>query len=71
MSNKNKTPLLRPLRKEGGTLYIFPSATEDIGLNINSRANRVALSYYALLDIPNCETYDDIISGQDPDIWID
>lgn len=71
MSNKNKTPLLRPLRKEGGTLYIFPSATEDIGLNINSRANRVALSYYALLDIPNCETYSDIISGQDPEIWVD
>lgn len=71
MSNKNKTPLLRPLRKEGGTLYIFPSATEDIGLNINSRANRVALSYYALLDIPNCDTYDDIISGQDPEIWFD
>ena len=65
MKNRNKTPLLRPLRKEGGTLYIFPSATEDIGLNINSRANRVALSYYALLDIPNCEKFSDIISSQE------
>lgn len=54
MANYNKTPLLRPIRKEGGTLYVFPSATEDIGLNINSRSNKVALSYYALLDLPRC-----------------
>ena len=30
---KNKTPLLRPLRENGATLYVFPSASEDIGLN--------------------------------------
>ena len=51
-TNKNKTPLLRPLRDFGGTLYIFPSANEDIGLNINSRATGVALSHYALLNLP-------------------
>ena len=50
-TNKNKTPLLRPLRDFGGTLYIFPSATEDIGLNLNSRATGVALSHYALLNL--------------------
>lgn len=65
MNNRNKTPLLRPLRKEGGTLYIFPSATEDIGLNINSRANRVALSYYALLDIPACKSFENVINDQE------
>ena len=64
MANKNKTPLIRPLRKEGGTLYVFPSATEDIGLNINSRMNKVALSHYALLDIPECESYEKIVNEQ-------
>ena len=48
-----KTPLLRPLRDNGATLYIFPSASEDIGLNIDSRATGVSLSHYALLNFPN------------------
>ena len=47
---KNKTPLIRPLRDYGATLYVFPSASEDIGMNINSTANGVALSHYALLN---------------------
>lgn len=46
----NKTPLLRPLREQGATLYVFPSATEDIGLNINNGTSGVALSHYALLN---------------------
>lgn len=49
----NKTPLLRPLREQGATMYVFPSATEDIGLNIDSRVNGVSLSHYALLNIPD------------------
>lgn len=49
----NRTPLLRPLRENGATLYVFPSASEDIGLNLNSRATGVALSHYALLNLPN------------------
>ena len=49
----NRTPLLRPLRDNGATLYVFPSASEDIGLNIDSRTTGVALSHYALLNIPN------------------
>ena len=48
----NRTPLLRKLREEGATLYIFPSASEDIGLNLDSRTNNAALSHYALLNIP-------------------
>ena len=47
-----KTPLLRPLRDNGATLYVFPSANEDIGLNLNSRATGVAMSHYALLNLP-------------------
>lgn len=51
MANYNKTPLLRPLRLNGSTLYMFPSAQEDIGLNINSAAYGAALSSYALLNL--------------------
>jgi hypothetical protein len=40
-------------RKQGGTFYTFGSAMEDIGLNINESHNRVELSHYVLLDIPN------------------
>ena len=49
---KNKTPLLRPLRDKGATLYVFPSANEDIGLNLDSRTTGVSLSHYALLNLP-------------------
>jgi len=38
MANSLKTPLLRPLRLNGSTLYVFQSAQEDIGLNINNSA---------------------------------
>ena len=34
-------------------MYVFPSASEDIGLNLNSRSTGVALSHYALLKLPN------------------
>ena len=51
MSNHNKTPLLRPLRKTGSTLYVFPSASEDIGLNINQGTTGVALSNFCLLNL--------------------
>lgn len=54
--NKYKSPILRTPRKAGGTFYTFPSATEDIGLNINQRRNKVSLSHYALLNIPVTNT---------------
>ena len=48
-----KTPILRPMRETGSTLYVFPSASEDIGLNINSETRGVALSNYMLLNFTN------------------
>lgn len=51
MANKMKTPLLRPIRLNGSTLYMFPSAQEDIGLNINNSAMGAALSSFALLNL--------------------
>lgn len=51
-SNKNqRTPIIMP-RKQGGTFYTFGSAMEDIGLNINEGLNKVELSHYVLLEIP-------------------
>ena len=53
-----RIPLIKP-RKQGGTFYTFASALEDIGLNINELGNKIALSHYALLDIPefNADTF--------------
>jgi len=50
---KFKTPLISSLRTSGGTFYTMPSATEDIGLNINESTNKVAMSHYVLLNIPD------------------
>ena len=61
---KNKTPLLRPLREQGATLYVFPSATEDIGLNINNGTTGVALSHYALMNFNNDNTKFDFSTSQ-------
>lgn len=51
-----KTPAICKLRSEGGTFYSFGSATEDIGLNINERNNKVSLSNYVLLNIPDASS---------------
>lgn len=53
--NKKKylrTPIIYP-RSQGGTFYTFGSALEDIGLNINELNNKVRMSHYVLLDIPD------------------
>lgn len=47
-----RTPLIKP-RSQGGTFYTFGSALEDIGLNINELNNKVALSHYVLLNLPD------------------
>ena len=52
MAKRLRTPIIMP-RKQGGTFYTFGSAMEDIGLNINENFNRVELSHYVLLNIPN------------------
>jgi len=53
MSNNRITPFVKRMRANGGTIYTFSSAIEDIGLNINERNNLVKISNFALLDIPN------------------
>lgn len=52
MSKKLRTPIIMP-RKQGGTFYTFGSSMEDIGLNINESHNRVEISHYVLLNLPN------------------
>lgn len=47
-----KTPIIQKLRNTGGTLYVFPSASEDIGLNLQAGTSGVAMSHYALLNLP-------------------
>lgn len=54
MANK-KTPLIQQLRSKSGTVYVFPSASEDIGLNLDADVNGVALTHYALLNIPEID----------------
>lgn len=63
MANHNKTPYIQEMKK--GTLYVFPSAAEDIGLNLNARANTISLSHYALINIPVANTIDSTPDGQD------
>ena len=55
MPKKLSTPLIKP-RTQGGTFYTFSSALEDVGLNINELKNKVELSHYVLLDIPEFTT---------------
>lgn len=53
MTNNRITPFVKRMRSNGGTIYTFSSAIEDIGLNINERNNLVKISHFALLNIPN------------------
>lgn len=47
-----RTPLIDKLKTDSATFYTFGSPIEDIGLNINERTNKVALSHYVLLNLP-------------------
>jgi len=53
MSNQRITPFVKRMRGNGGTIFAFNSATEDIGISINERQNKVKISHFALLNIPN------------------
>ena len=55
------TPFVKRMRNQGGTIYTFNSAVEDIGLNINEKNNVVKISHFALLEIPRIN-YDASIS---------
>jgi hypothetical protein len=52
------TPFVKRMRVQGGTIFTFSSANEDIGLNINERNTDVKMSYYALINIPSIEAPD-------------
>lgn len=54
------TPFVKRMRTQGGTIYTFSSALEDIGLNINERNNIVKMSHYALLNIPSIDSPDNL-----------
>jgi hypothetical protein len=56
----NITPFVKRMRVTGGTLYVFSSASEDIGLNISERNNEVKISNYALLNIPAIKEPDNL-----------
>ena len=58
------TPLVRRLRDQSGTLISFPSVSEDIGINLFQRNTKVALSHYALLNLPSANT----LASQDASI---
>lgn len=57
--NRLRTPIIKP-RTQGGTFYTFGSAMEDIGLNINNTGNKISLSHYILLDIPDMDKFIDV-----------
>lgn len=58
------TPLIRRLRDNSGTLVCLGSCQEDIGLNLFQRNQNVALSHYALLNLPSANT----VAAQDASI---
>jgi hypothetical protein len=60
---KLRTPLIKP-RTQGGTFYTFGSALEDIGLNTNELNNKVVLSHYVLMDLPEFNS-DDLKTNSD------
>lgn len=51
----NRTPIISQQRLNCATFYTFPSAMEDIGLNINERNNKVSLSHYVVLNLPKIQ----------------
>lgn len=58
MANNRICPFVRRMRVNGGTIFSFSSAVEDIGLNISERNNDVAIRNFALLNIPNIRVND-------------
>jgi hypothetical protein len=50
------TPLLSPLRVQGGTFYTFTSSAEDISKTFTDDDTRFVFSKYALIDIPDVRT---------------
>ena len=53
------TPLLQPLKVQGGTFYTFASAAKDISKTFTDDNARFVFSKYALLDLPKVKTPSD------------
>lgn len=51
------TPFLKPFNSEGGTLYVFPSASQDLTKTLVSNDYEFKFSHFACLNLP------DIYSG--------
>ena len=64
MSNSRITPFVKRMRVNGGTIFSFSSAVEDIGLNINEKNNQVKISHFALLNIPDVNEPADILENR-------
>lgn len=46
-------PLLKPIKKDTGSFYTFPSAIEDLGLNVIESGKKFRFSKFVTLNIPN------------------
>lgn len=54
----SKTPFIRSLSTQGGTLYSFSSAAEDLSFTFNNSVNKFKFSKFALLNIPQINSGD-------------
>jgi len=50
------TPLIRPIRTQGGTIYVFNSAANDIAKTFSDDNFRFTFSKFAALDLPKVDT---------------
>jgi len=48
-----RTPFLRPLNTEGGTLYVFPSVSKDLSRTFVSNDYEFKFSHFACLNLPS------------------
>lgn len=49
-------PMLKPLKVSGGSLYVFPSASNDIAKTFSDDDARFVFDKYVLLDLPDVKT---------------
>ncbi len=52
------TPFVKRMRTNGGTIFSFSSAVEDVGININEKNNVVKMSHFALINVPKIDEPD-------------
>lgn len=50
------TPLISPIKTQGGTFYTFPSAAEDFNFSQSSSNKEMRFSKFVLLDLPNIKS---------------